>query len=120
MIPKSPRDRILDAIKDGDILEGPRGGRSQIVSIKDTTICYIQGSSPIYIGIADLLQVYEHFKGLSIGSRELKTFMPKVFGATGGHTCNCMFLLKVLRLAGLAGPLTGSGVAGDPVTATIL
>ena len=65
-------------------------------------------------------RLHERFVGSSISSRELNKLMPHVFGAAGGHTCNCTFVLTVFVRAGLAGPISGRGVAGDPYTAAIL
>ena len=111
------RDKILSAIAVGDIMNNPGRGPSEILAITDTAIWYRRGSSPIHLKIMHILRAYKHFSGSRVSSRELNDLMPQVFGKTGGHTCNVTFLLLVLGRAGLASPISGRGVAGDPFAA---
>lgn len=116
------RKAIEKAVPTGTILENPGGGTSRITSVTKERISYIRGSSTMSVKFADLFSAYESFRGNSVSSTDLRKFAPGVFDSTArpaGHSCNCTFLFGVLKLAGLAAELTGSGVRGDPYSTVL-
>lgn len=115
--------QILGAISPGQTFDNPGGGTSKIKSISERGIYYKRGSSTISITFDDMYAAYDHFKGGEVTSTELRTFLPAVFDSMArpaGHSCNCTFFFMVLQEAGLAGPLEGAGVRGNPYSVELI
>ena len=104
------------------VIENPRGGTSTIVGYSDTNVSYVRGRSTIAVAFSDLYETYANFNGQHVSSTELRAFRPSVFDSAArpaGHSCNCTFLFRVLERLNLSGPITGSGVRGNPYAVTV-
>lgn len=101
----------------GTSMENPKKGTSTIIGYSDSNVSYKRRNSTISVAFSDLYEAYSHFKGKRVSSAELRSFMPSVFNSNArpaGHSCNCTFLFLVLKEMHLSGPITGSGVRGNP------
>src|SRR3990172_9929658 len=114
-------DKFVAAVKlafpVGTVIENPGGGTSTIVGYSNMNISYVRGRSTIAVAFSDLYETYAKFKGQHVSSTELRAFRPSVFDSAArpaGHSCNCTFLFRVLEKLNLSGPITGSGVRGNP------
>jgi hypothetical protein len=103
------------------VVENPGGGTSEIVKATDEEISYVRGNSTISIAIEDMFSAFRAFEHRRVSSSDLRRFAPAVFDSDArpaGHSCNCTFLFTLLRSAGLAGELEGTGVRGRPFAVT--
>ncbi|MDF1817246.1 MAG: hypothetical protein P1U54_01250 [Immundisolibacteraceae bacterium] len=111
---------IEEVLPAGFTIENPGGGISTILGHSSGKVSYRRGSSTIYLSYADMLDAYSRFRGEGVSSPDLKSFRPAVFDSTArpsGHSCNCTFLFTALNRIGLAGPIGGGGVRGNPFNA---
>lgn len=116
------RQKIVSVISTGDVFENPGGGTSEILSLSEEAIRYKRGKSSISVKFSDLYDAQQRFSGSLTSASDLKKFMPHVFdpkARPAGHSCNCTLLFTILGKAGLAGPIVGRGVRGDPFSADI-
>ena len=109
----------------GDRFPNPGGGETEIVRLGTDRLVYRRGRSEIRVPVRDLYRTYVHFRGRRMSSSDLRRFAPSLFDsapASGrrGHSCNCTVLLHLLGALGLAGPIEGAGVAGDPYAVGVL
>ena len=105
---------LKKSIHVGDVFNNPKRGTSEIKSISGQ-VCYIRGSSSIYLAINDMYTAYIHFAGQDCSSNDLKAFMPAVYDSQAnpaGHGCNCTFLFRALEKMGLADSIEWAGVNG--------
>ena len=103
----------------GDRFPNPRRGETEIVRLSNNRLVYRRGHSEIRVRVRDLYRAYLHFRGRRMSSSDLRLFAPSVFNSAPaigprGHSCNCSVLFHLLGTLGLAGPIEGAGVAGDP------
>ena len=108
----------------GYTFTNPGRGQTKMVHIDAQRIVYRRGRSEIRVRVRDLYRAYRHFRGLRVSSSDLRRFAPSVFDsapASGprGHSCNCTVLLHLLGTLGLAGPMEGAGVAGEPYSVVV-
>lgn len=104
------------------MVDNPGGGTSRIVAYSDTNVSYIRGSSRIAVAFTDLYAAYSSFKGKHVSSSDLRAFRPSVFDSAArraGHSCNCTFLFCILNELNLSGPISGSGVRGNPYSVVV-
>lgn len=114
--------QIKRAFPVGAIIDNPGGGTSTIAGYSDSKISYNRRNSSISVAFSDLYEAYSHFKGQRVSSTELREFMPSVFDSAArpaGHSCNCTFLFRILENLHLSGPITGSGVRGNPYSVKV-
>lgn len=108
---------VQTTFPNGTVISNPGGGTSTIAGLSDSTISYVRGNSAIVVGFSDLFDAYTHYKGRHVTSSDLRAYRPVVFDSAArpaGHSCNCTFLFRVLEALNLSGPITGSGVRGNP------
>ena len=101
----------------GTVIVNPGGGTSTIVGYGDKNVSYLRGNSTITVELIDLYEAYSSFRGQRVSSSDLRVFNPSVFDSAArpaGHSCNCTFLFRVLERLSLSGPISGSGVRGNP------
>lgn len=108
---------IRKAFPVGTVIENPGGGTSTIMYFTETHVSYKRGRSKIAVGFTDLYEAYDRFRGQEVSSTDLRELWPSVFDSAArpaGHSCNCTFLFCLLEGLRLSGPISGSGVRGDP------
>jgi len=106
----------------GTVVTNPGGGTSTIVGVSESTISYIRGRSTIVVRFTELYDAYSNFKGGRCTSSDLRAYKPGVFDSTArpaGHSCNCTFLFRALEALRISGPITGTGVRGNPFSVDI-
>ena len=103
-------DKIKAALKPGDKFINPGGGITTIKSITSSKIYYIRGSSTMSLDINIIKEVYDHFKGSTFTTNDLKKCCPKSFDPkASGHSCNCTVLFMLLKKIGLVDNIMGEG-----------
>ena len=115
----------LQILHPGETFANPKRGVTEIVRIDAERLVYRRGSSKIATHLRDFHRAFTHFRGRRVSSVNLPTFAPSVFDSNpaegpAGHSCNCTVLFHLLGALGLAGPVEGAGVAGDPYTVVVL
>ena len=109
----------------GDRFPNPGGGETGIVRLDTDRLVYRRGHSEIRVRVRDLYRAYVHFRGRMMSSSDLRRFAPSVFDSAPargrrGHSCNCTVLFHLLGALGLAGPIEGAGVVGNPYFVAVL
>lgn len=107
----------------GTVIDNPGGGTSTIVGFSETHVSYKRGRSKIAVAFADLYKAYYRFRGKEVSSTDLRKLWPTVYDSTArpaGHSCNCTFLFRLLEELQLSGPMSGSGVRGDPYSVKVV
>lgn len=107
----------------GAVIDNPGGGTSTIVGFSETHVSYKRGRSTIAVAFADLYEAYSRFRGRELSSTELRKLWPSVFDSAArpaGHSCNCTFLFRLLEELQLSGPMSGSGVRGNPYSVKVV
>lgn len=113
---------VKTAFPVGTVIDNPGSGTSKIVGYSGTDIFYVRGSSRIAVTFTDLHETYSAFRGKHVSSSDLRSFRPSVFDLAArpaGHSCNCTFLFCILKELNLSGPISGSGVRGDPYAVVV-
>ena len=114
---KSFRTEMINKWPVDTVIDNPGGGKSKIASYSETAVSYVRGQSTIRVTFADLFQAYQHFKGRTVTSVDLRKFAPSTFdskAASPGHSCNCTLFFLLLKDMGVVSEIHGRGVRGDP------
>ena len=69
---------LKKSIRVGDVFNNPKCGTSEIKNISDK-VCYMRGTSSIYLAINAMYTAYIHFAGQDCSSKDLRAFMPAVY-----------------------------------------
>ena len=114
--------QIKQAFPNGTVIDNPGGETSMITGYSNSHISYYRHNLTISVAFSDLYKAYSHFCGQRVSTIELKEFMPSVFDSAlrpAGNSCNCIFLFRLLEKLRLSGPITGSGVRGNPYSVMV-
>jgi hypothetical protein len=116
--------RVRDVLEPGRQFPNPGGGFSVIQSLvrqqHQDYLYYVRGRSTIQLSLRDLHDAFLAFRGKTCETADLRRFRPHVFDSVAmGHTSNCTLFFHVLREAGLAGEVLGTGVPGNRFRTTI-
>jgi hypothetical protein len=86
---------IKKLVDQNKVLDNPQKGVSTLVNItKNDSICYIRGTSKIYLSIDIIFEVYKEFGGKKCTSNDLRKLKYKTFE---NKPCNITFTIMILK-----------------------